>query len=366
MSKKKWKTALVNLFLEGFVFFNKRLKPKESFDSARDFRSIVIYSTTALGDLMFNTPAIKAIRQRYPDAFITLVSSEKNRGLVSDCAYFQQVVYWDEKIKDIVGLVSSLKKSKPELAIILHSKAPYDVLSAVMAGCEYVFKDVYGNKTTGMEKWIVNSPVLFDGHLIQRKLNLLKLLDCDVSDKEMFIPIIFPEVDKDTTKISIGFQMGASETLRCWPVTRFVELAEKLSLLGPEYRIVLIGTNKEKGYEQEFFNALPESAKGSVVSYIGKTDLKTLLGILKNVDVLVTGDTGPLHLAVALKTRTVSLFVTANPSHTGPYQDPELHQILQVPYEAAKQSSPSLEQPLSVIGSDAVLEKIISLLSKNQ
>jgi ADP-heptose:LPS heptosyltransferase len=106
--------------------------------------------------------------------------------------------------------------------------------------------------------------------------------------------------------------------------------------------------------------------ENSLTPYIGKTDLKTLLGILKNVDVLVTGDTGPLHLAVALKTRTISLFVTANPSHTGPYQDPELHQILQVPYEAAKQNSTSLEQPLSVIGADEVLEKITSLLSKNQ
>ena len=68
---KKWKTTFANLFLQGFVFFNKRFKRTDSFDPAINFNSIVIFSTTALGDLMFNTPAIRAIKQRYPEAYIT-------------------------------------------------------------------------------------------------------------------------------------------------------------------------------------------------------------------------------------------------------------------------------------------------------
>ena len=71
---KKLKIALSNKFLQLYTLFCGRLKPRESFDSKRIFTSIVIYSTTALGDLMFNTPAIRAIKNRYPNAFITLVS----------------------------------------------------------------------------------------------------------------------------------------------------------------------------------------------------------------------------------------------------------------------------------------------------
>jgi ADP-heptose:LPS heptosyltransferase len=358
---KKWKTTLANLFLQGFVLLNKKFQKAESFDSARDFKSIVIFSTTALGDLMFNTPAIRAIRQRYPEACITLVSSEKNKVLVSDSPCFDKIIYWDEKVKDILPLVSAMKENKPELAIILHSKAPYDIVSSVMAGCKYIIKDVYGNRKTGMEQWLVNPTVNFDGHLIQRKLNLLSMLGCATDNTDMFIPTRFSPIDKKPNTISIGFQMGASEKIRCWPISRFVELAQQIAMLGTEYEIVLIGSNKEKEHEDIFLRSIPEHLKSRVVSHIGKTDLKMLLAIIKNLDILVTGDTGPLHLAVALKTKTVSLFVTANPKHTGPYQDHQLHEVLHVPLN--NQNALNLEQPLSAISVDQVLRNIKKLLA---
>ena len=55
-----------------------------------------------------------------------------------------------------------------------------------------------------------------------------------------------------------------------------------------------------------------------------------MLTLLDSFHVLVTGDTGPLHLAVALKVKLISLFVTAGSRSTGPIQDPELHRIIQV------------------------------------
>lgn len=74
---KKWKINLTNWFLKKYTAKHGRLENKENFDAALSFDNIVIYSTTALGDFMFNTPAIRAIRERYPDAHITLVVHEK-------------------------------------------------------------------------------------------------------------------------------------------------------------------------------------------------------------------------------------------------------------------------------------------------
>jgi len=361
---KKWKTAVANAFLKGYTQFAGQLRPRDSFESRRIFTSIVIYSTTALGDLMFNTPAIRAIKNRYPHAFITLVSSHKNKGLVAKSAYFDDVVYWDEKVRDMSGVVKALRKNKPELAIILHSKPPYDVISAVLAGCEYIVKDVYGNGPSGVEQWLANPRTPFEGHLIQRKLNLVKFLGGDNTNKEMFIPVDFPAIAKQPGKITIGFQMGASEKLRCWPVSRFVELAKALLAKGPQYEVALIGTEKEKEHEQAFLAALTDSEKQRVISYIAKTSLSQLLGIMKNMDVLVTGDTGPLHLAVALKTPTVSLFVTAVPKYTGPYQDPDLHQIMWVPVDVENMDKAVREQPLSIIRCEEVQQRIETILQR--
>jgi len=361
---KKWKTTLANKFLQLYTQFSSRLKPIESFDPQRKFSSILIYSTTALGDLMFNTPAIRAIKQRYPQATITLISSYKNRGLVAKSAYFDNVVYWDEKAKDMRRVVKELRKTQPELAIILHSKPPYDVISAVLSGCEYIIKDVYGTKPSGIEKWLTHYITGYNGHLIQRKLDVVSFLNCDVSNRDMFIPVDFPLIAKDADKITIGFQMGASEPLRCWPVAKFIELARYILALGPQYEIALIGTLKERDHETTFLNAMSEVDKQRIVSHIAKTNLEQLLGIMRNMDVLVTGDTGPLHLAVALKTKTVSLFVTANPEHTGPYQDPDLHQIMSVSTDVSTLPAAMQAQPLGIIDAAQVLAHINKLLIK--
>ena len=130
--------------------------------------------------------------------------------------------------------------------------------------------------------------------------------------------------------------------------------------------MVLIGTQKEKDHEQAFLAALSASEKQRVISYIAKSSLPQLLGIIKNMDVLVTGDTGPLHLAVALKTRTVSLFGTAVPKYTGPYQDPQLHEIMWVAEEEVESMNVTAsEQPLDIISAEDVQQRLLKLLPTN-
>lgn len=360
---KKWKTALTNAFLRGYVALTHHLKKGEAVTSQHEFSSIVVYSTTALGDLMFNTPAIAAIRKRYPSAYITLISSHKNRALVEESSCFNEVIYWDEKVRDIRPVIQTIRKNKAELAVILHSKPPYDILSAVLGGCRYIMKDVYGDSLSGLEALLAHPVQPFDGHLIQRKLNLVALLGCDIANHEMFIPVAFPVIDKHPEKIRIGFQMGASGEKRCWPVPKFITLAKSLLAQGPNYEIVLIGTSKEKHLETQFFASLTPEERTQVVSYIDKTGLKQLLGIMKNMDVLVTGDTGPLHLAIALKTKTVSLFVTANPRYTGPYQDARLHQVIYIePQDAGIKAEQRF--PLDVISAERVYALIKEMMSE--
>ncbi|CAI0795856.1 Lipopolysaccharide core heptosyltransferase rfaQ [Serratia entomophila] len=361
---KQWKVKLANACLRLYTKFGSNFKDKGSFDKSREFERIAIFSTTALGDLMFNTPAIRAIRERYPNAKITLISSYKNGGLVGTCSYFNNVIYWDHKAKDMLGVILQLRKNRPQLAVILHSKAPYDILTAIFSGCEYVFKDAYKNDLGGMEQWLTGISIRDRGHLIQRKLDLVGLLGCDAQNREMFIPVDFPLQQKQPGSIVVGFQMGASEVLRCWPVGNFIGLAKMLLTLSPDYQIALIGTPKERTIEHEFMAGLTADEQRRVVSYIGKTTLPQLLGVIKNMDALVTGDTGPLHLAIALKTKTVSLFVTADPQQTGPYQNPELHQVMHVPVEAQQLSEAQRRQPLSIITSHEVMARVTQLLGE--
>lgn len=355
MAGKKWKFALSNLAISLYDRLSgRRIQgPGAPLDGLNP-DSIAIFSTTALGDFMFNTPAIRALRQRFPHARLTLVSSHKNRTLVEQCPLFARVIYWDQKVGLLPSVARQLRQDKPQLAVLLHSKAPYDVLCAVFAGAKYIVRDNYGRAPSGMERWLADYSRAFDGHLIERKLALVARLGCDVRDNAMFVPTPFTPVARVPGEVTVGFQLGASEALRSWPVARFVELARRLFAAGAQYRVALIGSPKETALADAFLQALTDAERERVANYVGGTTLPELLARIDSFDVLVTGDTGPLHLAVALRTRTISLFATANPQHTGPLQDPELHQVIQV-------SPNGQAQPLAAISADEVMAKIAAL-----
>ena len=353
---KKKKVKYIKLLMSIYHFFKPFLQKGVTLNPDMQFQRIAIYSTTALGDLMFNTPAIVALRQRYPNADLLLVSSKKNSQLVENSPWFSRVIYWDNKIRDAYPVIGELKKFNPELTVILHSYAPYDVLCAVLSGSQYIIKDNYNIDSDDMNDWLNHYQSEYDGHLIQRKLDLLSVLGCDNHVIDMQIPVVFEHAVNDGV-FKIGFQLGASEASRCWPVERFVELAGRLVTTYPLCQIILIGGAKESDLEQQFLALLPQDINQNIVSAVGKTNLLELLTVLDSLSVLVTGDTGPLHLAVALKTPTVSLYSEAQPEYTGPYQDKDLHHILKVaPDEMAHQ------RPLSLISADRVFQVVTQIL----
>lgn len=327
---KKWKVKLSNWFLRRYAAKHGRLLDKSTLNSQTHLESIVIYSTTALGDFMFNTPAIRAVRQRYPDAYITLVAHKKNQELVDNGIYYDRVVYWDNKVKSLPVLVKSLKEHQPELALILHSHLPYDVISAVMSGVKYIIRDNYMNGISGMEEWLSNYVFNYYGHFVRRKLELVNILGCDSSDVSMEIPSPFQAGIKNPEYTVIGMQIGASTESRCWPVAHYVKLADHLSSHHPAVRIVLIGGGTDIARGEAMLQQVSATSRGIIENKIGKTGLQQLITLIDGFDCLVTGDTGPLHLAVAVKTKTISLFVTADSRSTGPIQNTELHRIIQV------------------------------------
>lgn len=108
---KQWKIAAANAGLRLYTRIAGNFRPAASFDPQQSFERIVIFSTSALGDLMFNTPAIRALCERYPGAQITLVSSHKNRQLVEGSPCFHDVIYWDHKAKDMLAVIRRLRKT---------------------------------------------------------------------------------------------------------------------------------------------------------------------------------------------------------------------------------------------------------------
>lgn len=341
MRTKKFKYGAYQKILAAYCLLSNH-RVKHDLDSTQSFARIVIYSTTALGDFMFSTPAIRSVRKRYPAAKIMLVVDPKLKSLINeDYQEVNQVLYWNGKWKGMFALSKKLKVYKPELAISLHAHAPYDILCSVLAKIPYIVINHFCFELEGFSPWVSFAKVPAQDHLIQERMDTLIPLGCDISDVSMEVPCMYTHLPKKRDRKIVGLQMGTSvsDLSRRWPVPHFVALAKKLIELN-DYRveIALIGAPNELSLATEFLASLSDDEKKYVLSYVGQTNLVELVGVIEQMDVLVTPDTGPLHLAVALRTPVVTLFA----SNTGaqPYQDLALHTVLLVNADAAGERLP--------------------------
>lgn len=127
-----------------------------------------------------------------------------------------------------------------------------------------------------------------------------------------------PEITPQTPCRGLAaFQLGASDDRRRWPTGHFARLGEQLwRELG--YVPVLLGAKSEQALADRF----AQQAAGPFISLIGRTDLPALAAALLETALLVTNDTGTMHLAAGLNVPVLAIFLaTAQPWDTGPYQE---------------------------------------------
>ena len=111
----------------------------------------------------------------------------------------------------------------------------------------------------------------------------------------------------------IALNVGASRAYKRWPLKNWVQVAQALTQAGRS--IVFVGDKTDA----ETVAQITPTLTGGYVDLSGKTTLRELASVLAACDLLVSGDSGPMHLAVAVGTPTVAIFGATNPARHGPY-----------------------------------------------
>jgi hypothetical protein len=124
--------------------------------------------------------------------------------------------------------------------------------------------------------------------------------------------------DTNSSKKTVALHMGASQKAKQWPLESFLHVAESL-LRSNNYHITLIGSAKDTKLADRF-NGLP-----GVSNLIGKTSPRELAAVLRNCDLIITNDSGPMHIAAAVGTKVIAITVgSALGSETAPYGEGHL------------------------------------------
>lgn len=304
-------------------------------------RRILAISCTALGDTLLSTPGLRALRQTYPQAHIALLVHPSLQTLFAGQADVNELIPYDGKWRGFSRVARQLHGY--DLAAIFHGNEPQATPLAYLSGARHIFKLPNNNRWN----FLLNNrePVLsWDdlGHGIDQRLAVARLAGASGElSRRMTVPMpVDGQAALDQalaergwqTAPMIALQPGASTMSRRWPRSRFIALAVELARQHPELRFVVTGSPAEAALCQEVAAgieaAAPQSGGSRAWASAGQLPLIALPALLKRASLLVTGDTGPMHLAVTVETPVVALFAVSDPARSGPAYDLDKHVVI--------------------------------------
>jgi ADP-heptose:LPS heptosyltransferase len=320
----------------------RRPRPLAEFDPAH-VRRILVVSSTAIGDTLFATPAWRALRQRYATARIVGHLRDKVVPLFADNPHLDAIIPYAGGYRRFLSTIAALRRERFDVALIFHGIGPQAIPMAVLSGAPFVVRipnsSAYGYLLSNAEASPENLPYP-DEHAIRCRLRIAGMVDAKSDDVRMVLPVPTSDQEAATALLAqagvepqaplLGLVPGAAAAFKCWPAHRFVAAAKHLLEGRPGWRVVVLGSARERRLALEVARGVGPAA----VSLAGLSNLRVLRGAIAKLRLLVTNDTGPLHVAVAIGVPTVSLFGATDSRGTGPVQDPERHVAIQRPVPA--------------------------------
>lgn len=289
-------------------------------------KKILIISVNWIGDVIFTTPFIRALREDHPDGYIACLIHPRCREMLKSNPRLNEIIIYDEEgrhrgLTGKFGLIYTLRKKKFDTAFILH-RSFTKALIAYLAGIKE--RVGYPTKERGilLTKTVEEPPC--DTHKVEYFLNLARIAGIEPRDSSceffiedsdrIFIKRLLEEAGVTEGDLLITICPGGNWDPKRWPRENFAKLSDLL-IERLNARIAIAGAKKDIPLAEE----IKKLMKGSPVIACGKTTLGELGALLAKSGLVIANDTGPMHMAVAMKTKVIALFGPTSPRITGPY-----------------------------------------------
>lgn len=289
-------------------------------------KKILIFGVNWRGDVIFTTPFIRAVREVFPDSYIVFITPPRCKEILEANARINELIIFDEDGREKsflgkIGFALRLRGEKFDIAFILH-RSFTRALITFMAGIR--MRVGYGTKRRGFLLTKKLDLPAKEIHRVEHFLRLAAAAGADTSEKDYEFFITEPDRERGRLILScegadlnnrfVVINPGGNWKPKRWPVDKFAQLADRLI---DEYgvRILITGAEKDKGLSEE----ISQRMRNKPVSIAAKTSLRELASILEMVKLVISGDSGPMHIAVSSGTNVVALFGPTSAGITGPY-----------------------------------------------
>lgn len=273
------------------------------------------------------TPAITALREYFPDAWISYVVEEPYRELVENNPHLNEtiVIPPNQTVKRSLSCIRQIRNKHFDIAIDFHG-GPRASLITFLSGARLKIGYKIKYKPFIYDVRLPRRPQKGHFHSVESHLNLVKALGVPVSTSP---PLCLPEAKKEEAqKISsflsenglndssfIVMHIGAGNAFRHWGTDNFVRLINLVSKnIGT--KIILVGAQEDKEIEQEIM----QKTETPPLSAVGKVNLLELKELISRSALFFGSDSGPMHIAASTSTPIVAYFGPTLPTNFSPWK----------------------------------------------
>ncbi len=297
---------------------------------------LVCHTGAWIGDMVLLTPSLRVLKQEYPEACLTLLLRPLVADLMRTNPYVDSCIVdskTENRYQSFFKIVRIICEYKFDLAVVMHHTSFRNALfpffaripnriGASLKGRDIFLTTVCKNRT--------------DLHEVEKYLNVVNILSNDKpndqnvlgktksvhtkhleywhtdEDRQSILNILNDKGVSDSDRL-LAINLGTTWRTKQWCVNNFDNVINKISERIPNIKIVLVGSSDETSLVEKL------SFSDSTINLVGKTDILQLGALLEVCDVCLTCDSGPMHIAAAVGTPTVSLFGPTSPVGHQPY-----------------------------------------------
>ncbi len=292
---------------------------------------ILLIKPSSLGDIVHAFPVVSAIKTQWPGSHITWVVKQQWADLVERAEGIDRVWPVEMTVRSWIREGRALRAQRFDLAIDLQGLFRSGILARFSGAPTRIG---FANGREG-SPWFYTQRVPVpnpDIHAVDRYLSVAAALGASLTDKPRFD---FRLPEKDVTAVRelcrrrgfsvdrpwVAMNIGSRWPTKRWPLASFAAVVDQLHETHRD-PVVMIGGEDERAY----MNKLRALTDRPFIDLIGDIPLGYLPALLSKATVMITNDSGPMHIAAALGVPVIAIFGPTSAARTGPYGDG--HQVL--------------------------------------
>ncbi|MDP2939242.1 MAG: lipopolysaccharide heptosyltransferase II [Candidatus Omnitrophota bacterium] len=291
----------------------------------KEIKKILIVEVNWLGDVLFTTPAIKAIKKAYPNCHLACMILPRVREVLEGNPNVDELIIFDEKGKHLriaprIKFILELRRKRFDIVFLFHRSLTRTLIT-FFAGIPkrvgyatrkrgFLLTKRIPQPPEGMHRSDSFSNIAESFGIIVKDRNY----EFFVSEKSRFFIREFLEKEGISPHdFLVVINPGANWSLKRWPKENFAEVSDRLI----EYfnaKIVISGGDKDIDLAIDISNMM----KAKPIILTGKTTFKQLGALIERANLVISADSGPMHLAAAVGKNLIALFGPTDPKITGP------------------------------------------------